>query len=119
MAKNIGKNIANARINAGLTQEELAKKVGYQSKSAVNKIETGLRDLPQKKISAFAEALGVTPGYLLGWDKSKPDEQGRLIAQVLKDQEVARMVQDYMSLSTNDQALVRSLVASLVAKKKD
>lgn len=65
----IGENIAEARKRAGLTQEELAERVGYKTKSAINKIELGLRDLPQKKIVAFAKALGVTPARIMGWDE--------------------------------------------------
>lgn len=117
---NVGQNIAIARKAAGLTQEELAAKVGYKTKSAINKIEMGLRDLPQKKIEAFADALGTTPGHLMGWDTPKPaTEQGALAAQVLKDPDLLSMVQKYMSLSEVDQYAVRLMVASLADKKKD
>ena len=115
---NVGENIAKARKLAGLTQEELANRVGYKTKTAVNKIELGKRDLPQKKIAAFADALGVTPGHLLGWDTPKPaTEQGALAAQVLKDPDLLRMVQGYMSLSESDQYTVRLMVMSLAEKK--
>ena len=33
----VGKNIFDARKRLGMTQEELAEKVGYKSKSAINK----------------------------------------------------------------------------------
>lgn len=117
---NVGQNIARARKEAGLTQEELAVKVGYKTKSAINKIEMGLRDLPQKKIAAFADALGTTPSHLMGWDTPRPAaEQGALAAQVLKDPDLLSMVQGYMSLSEVDQYAVRLMVASLADKKKD
>lgn len=53
------------RENLGLSQQELAERVGFKTASAVNKIELGLRDINQTKILAFAKALGTTPGYLL------------------------------------------------------
>ena len=116
----VGKNIAAARKQAGLTQEELAVRVGYQSKSAINKIELGIRDLPQKKIKAFADALGTTPGHLLGWDTPKPaTEQGALAANLLKDPDALRMLQRYWELSESDQYTIRLMVASLAEKKKD
>lgn len=116
----VGKNIAEARKRAGLTQEELAARVGYKTKSAINKIELGVRDLPQKKIATFADALGVTPGHLMGWDTPKPaTEQGALAAKILKDPDTLAMVQDYMSLSEVDRYTVRLMVASLAGKKKD
>ena len=65
----IGKNIMERRKELGLTQEELAKKLGYKSKSTINKIENGTNDIPQSKVVKFAEALGTTPAYLMGWEK--------------------------------------------------
>ena len=114
---NIGLNILAARKRAGLTQEELADRVGYKTKSAINKIETGVRDLPQKKIAAFAEALGVTPGHLMGWDL-EPEDIGAVAADVLAAPEILSMVQDYLTLGESDRFMVRTLVESLAAKTK-
>ncbi len=61
-------NIKNRRLKLGLTQSELAKKLGYSDKSMIAKIEKGAVDLPQSKIIAFAEALNVSPSDLMGWD---------------------------------------------------
>lgn len=33
-----------------ITQDELAKKIGYTSRSTINKIELGKNDIPQSKI---------------------------------------------------------------------
>lgn len=63
-----GLRIKNRRKELGLTQEELGKKVGYTSRTSINKIELGLIDPPQSKIIAFAEALDTTIGYLMGDD---------------------------------------------------
>jgi transcriptional regulator with XRE-family HTH domain len=114
---NVGQNIAAARKRAGMTQEELAAKVGYQTKSAINKIELGIRDLPQKKIAAFADALGVTPGHLMGWD-AEPEDLGAVAARVLMEPSTLQMVQDFLTLDDADQNTVRTLVASLAAKNK-
>lgn len=65
----IGKNIMDRRKEIGMTQEELARIMGYKSKSSINKIELGKSDIPQSKIKLFAEALGTTPGDLMGWEK--------------------------------------------------
>jgi transcriptional regulator with XRE-family HTH domain len=53
----------------GLTQEELANRMGYKSKSTINKIELGINDIPQSKIVQFAEVLGTTPAELMGWNE--------------------------------------------------
>lgn len=63
----IGELIKKRRIDLGMSQDELAQKVGYKSRSSINKIEVDGRGLPQSKILAFAKALGTTPAYLMGW----------------------------------------------------
>ena len=60
-----GKRVREKRIELNMTQEELATKSGYTSRSSINKIELGLVDLPQSKIIALADALMTTPTYLM------------------------------------------------------
>ena len=55
----------------GMSQEELAFKLGYKSRSSINKIELGKADISQSKIKAFADALDTTVAYLMGWDVSE------------------------------------------------
>lgn len=61
-------NIKSRRTYLGMTQSELAQKMGYADKSMIAKIEKGLVDLPQSKILAFAEALDIPAGELMGLD---------------------------------------------------
>ncbi len=68
MINDIGIRIKRRREALEMSQEELAIKVGYKSRSSINKIELGERDLTQKKIMLFAKALETTPSYLMGWD---------------------------------------------------
>ena len=63
--ESIYERIKELRIAKKLSQEELARMVGYTSRSSVNKVEAGLIDLPQSKILAFAKALNTTPIYLM------------------------------------------------------
>ena len=91
MAK-IGSRILALRKQAGLTQQELAVKVGYKTKSAINKIELGINDISQPKIVAFANALGVTPAYLMGWDKTTKEENELLnLINQLNEEEVVEL----------------------------
>lgn len=75
----IGDRIKSRREELGMSQEELAKKVGYKSRSSVNKIETDGRGLPQNKIVMFAKALQTSPAYLMGWidiaEENKPTQE--------------------------------------------
>ena len=63
----IFKRIRARREELGISQEELAKRLGYKSRSSINKIEKGENDIPQYKIVAFAQALQTTPECLMGW----------------------------------------------------
>ena len=69
----VGENILRMRKKLDWTQEELATKMGYKSKSTINKIEMGINDIPQSKIVQFAKVLGTTPAYLMGWNEEKKD----------------------------------------------
>lgn len=53
-----------------MSQEELATRLGYKSRSTIAKIESGENDLTQSKIVAFAEALNTTARWLLDYDDS-------------------------------------------------
>lgn len=64
----IYKRIRERREALGMTQDELAKKMGYKSRSSINKIESGDNDIPQSKVEAFAKALETTTLYLMGYD---------------------------------------------------
>lgn len=59
-------NIKLLREKLGLSQEELAERVGYKDRSSIAKIESGCVDLAQSKIAMFAKALNVSPGELMG-----------------------------------------------------
>lgn len=63
----IGERIKERRQELGLSQDELAKKVGYKSRSSINKLELS-RELPSRKITLMAKALDTTEAYLMGWD---------------------------------------------------
>ena len=60
--------IRQRRDELGLSQEELAERMGYRSKSSITKLEKGVNDLPQSKLEELAAALDTTPAWLLGLD---------------------------------------------------
>ena len=66
----IGDRIKAERLEKGISQDELARVLGYKSRSSINKIEKDGRNLPQQKIAAIAQILGTTPSYIMGWDEA-------------------------------------------------
>jgi len=65
-----GKRIREARMKAGMSQEELAARMqlaGLQmGQMAVSRIETGKRLVPDFELPLLADALGVSTDWLLG-----------------------------------------------------
>lgn len=64
-------NIRKRRIELGMSQEELAHKVGYTDRSMIAKIETGKVDISVETLNKFAVALDSTIVKLLDlWEGS-------------------------------------------------
>lgn len=76
------KNIKRYRLEQGMSQSELAAKIGYADKTMISRIENGLVDLPQSKIEEFAKIFNVEPGVLMGWT----DNLQYLRERILQDQ---------------------------------
>lgn len=97
----IGNNILLLRKQLGWSQEELAKKMGYKSKSTINKIELGKNDIPQSKIVHFANVLGTTPAFLMGWS----DEEKITVAEADNSMSKSkRQLIDFAKNCTEEQA---------------
>lgn len=105
----IGERIRKRRESLGMTQSELARAVGYTSRSTINKIERDGRGISQDKIVAIAKALKVTPSYLMGWE----DEQ---VATLTAMQE--ETMERFLMLSYEHQLVVRSIIDTLTEQEK-
>ncbi len=69
-AKKVGTLIKEARTAAGLTQEQLARKVSGVSAADVGRVERGEADFTQAQLKLIAKALGVTQASLLNAPKN-------------------------------------------------
>lgn len=65
--RNFGERVIMCRQALNLSQDELAKRVGYKSRTSINKIEVGVNDVPSTMIKKLAIALHTTPIHLMGW----------------------------------------------------
>lgn len=76
----VGDRIRYRREELEMSQDELARRLGYKSRSSINKIEKEASGLPQTKIVAIANALHTTPAYIMGWTEKeeKPTVDDRL-----------------------------------------
>lgn len=76
----IGQRIKQRREELNITQDELAKRLGYKSRSSINKIELDIYNLKQSKIKAIADALQTTPGFIMGWQEDEQKEKPMTLA---------------------------------------
>ena len=73
----IGEKIYKKRTELGISQDELARKVGYKDRSSITKIESGERDIRLNAVLKFAEALHTTPQWLMGYDDTQTSETSK------------------------------------------
>ena len=77
MGKKVGTLIKKARTEAGLTQEQLARKVKGCSASDISRAERGEKDLTQEQLKQIAKATGVTQKSLLEAAKGSSTSAGK------------------------------------------
>lgn len=92
----IGDRIALRRKELGMTQTELAMKMGYKSKAAISKIETNVNDITQSVVVKFADALDTSIAYLMGWEDA-PAPPPAPALQLNAEEE--QLVRDYRDAS--------------------
>lgn len=109
----IGRNIQLKRKELGLTQEELAQKMGYKSKSTINKIELGINDIPQSKVVKFAEVLNTSVAYLMGWEEEakKNDTLADIVVKLRTDEAFFETVSILYELDADKLASVKQMLS--------
>lgn len=81
----VGNRIYTVRIEKGITLKELGDLVGL-SESTVQRYEKGkIKNVDIKNIKNFAEALDISPAYLMGWNTSIDDKELSLEDSQLKE----------------------------------
>ena len=104
--KEIANRIRQARKDAGLTQQQLATKIGSKSRSFICDIESDRFDPSIEMVKKIARALDVDPGYLIFGDL----EHDRVMNKIT---EVTRL---FDQLSFEDQ---KKVLVEIVAKYGD
>ena len=107
-SKKLGNLIKEARTGAGLTQEQLARKISGLSATDISEAERGLKDLTQEQLKRIAKATGVTQTSLLEAAKgstkkstaSSSSSANKTSMKVTATEK--RLVEYYRSASTED-----------------
>lgn len=68
----IMERMKNRREELNMSYQTLSEKVGI-SKSTLQRYETGfIKNMPVDKLEDIANALNVSPAYLMGWEAEQP-----------------------------------------------
>jgi len=109
----VGEMIKHQRELLGLSQDELAKRMGYKDRSSISKIEKGSdKNLPLEVVQKFAEVLGCSPLVLMGWDnETEPNESAQ------KYERFSKFIDLYSQLPDEKRNLVDNMLIALSEKK--
>ena len=104
-SKKLGNLIKEARTEAGLTQEQLARKIAGLSASEISAAERGVGDLTQDQLKKIAKATGVTQASLLNAAKGAAKKSTTSTAAKASMQVTAterRLVEAYRKASASE-----------------
>ena len=109
---NIYERIKELRITQGMSQYDLALKVGYKGRSAISKVEKGERDISQSMIVKYAKALNVTPTYLLYGEEEKTNSINKT------EHSTYEFVKLFEKLTPEQQKLIISQIKGILQNEK-
>ena len=111
-SKKLGSLIKEARTGAGLTQEQLARKISGLSATDISEAERGLKDLTQEQLKKIAKATGVTQASLLnaakGTTAKKTSSSSKSSMQVTATEK--KLVQLYRNADADTKKKVMNLL---------
>lgn len=117
---NIGEKIKSARIQKGMTQEELGKMLGVQ-KSAIAKYESGrVVNIKRSTLKKISDILEIRPSELIFEEEIKKDPVGmaELHFELLMDEDIKDIFEDFKTLDAAQKKIVKDLVHNMAETKK-
>lgn len=110
----IGDRIRTRREELGLSQDELAEKMGYKSRSTIAKIEKGVNDVAQKTTVKFAAALNTSVAYLMGWDEEETKKEPAIADELSSTKK--QLLDLVSSMSESEAAVMLASLKSALGK---
>lgn len=98
----VGKRVRHRRWMVGMTQQQLAERVGIKFQQ-IQKYETGMNRVSASRLWEIASALGVQVSFFfdgLG-AKAIEAEPGDLPGDLLADKEALELIRSYYSIPEN------------------
>ncbi|WP_424940807.1 helix-turn-helix domain-containing protein [Aliiroseovarius sp. S253] len=98
----VGKRIRHRRWMVGMTQQQLAEKVGIKFQQ-IQKYETGMNRVSASRLWDMAAALSVPVNFFFEGLENHVDETGEdtLPGDILADKEALELVRSYYAIPEN------------------
>ena len=113
-SKKVGTLIKEARVNADLTQEQLARRISGLSASDISLAERGKKDLTQEQLKQIAKITGVTQASLInaakGSSSKKTTSSSSSKASYMVTAEEKKLVQLYRKADSTTKSAVLNLL---------
>lgn len=91
----IGERIKRRRKELGMTQGELAQKMGYSDRSAISVVEANKRDISWENVCKYAKVLECTPSYLMKWQDPIDEGDLEILEEIYEDPVLRKKLMDY------------------------
>lgn len=114
----VGERIKRLRENRGVSQSELAEKIGT-TKQNIYKYENGIvTNIPSDNIEAIAKVLYTTPAFIMGWEANGDDELQQYLEE-LKNRSELRMLFKLAKNATKEDVEQAVRIIEAIAKKDE
>ena len=97
----VGKRIRHRRWMVGMTQQQLAERVGIKFQQ-IQKYETGMNRVSASRLWDIADALSVPVNFFFeGLSEGKETSETTLPGDILADREALELVRSYYAIPEN------------------
>lgn len=97
----VGKRIRHRRWMVGMTQQQLAEKVGIKFQQ-IQKYETGMNRVSASRLWDISDTLGVPVSFFFeGLSSDKEADSGAVPADLMSDKEALELVRSYYAIPEN------------------
>lgn len=115
----IGEKIKLLREKRGLTQEELAEKIGV-SKSSISQWENGMKEPRMGMIQKVADLFGVTKSYIIENETQEYDPDALEILDMLENNYDLKMLfMKTSKLSETDKRRIAKIIQASLPENHD
>jgi len=111
----LGQKLKSKREELGLTQGYIAKKVGVATQTIFKYENEIVTNILLDRLELLADALNVTPAYLMGWEETtikKNDTITDIILQIRSDEELLELVKGICNLPEEQRSAVQTFLSA-------